>query len=75
MGYSPLKSFGLSDIGLSRPNNEDVWAAQPELGLFALADGMGGHQAGEIAAKEAIEQLFLSFKPSDNPIKSLQLAI
>ncbi len=52
-----LKSFGLSDIGLSRPNNEDVWAALPEIGFFALADGMGGHQAGEIAAKEALENL------------------
>ncbi|MBS0625039.1 MAG: serine/threonine-protein phosphatase [Verrucomicrobia bacterium] len=52
-----LKSFGLSDIGLVRPNNEDVWAALPEIGFFALADGMGGHQAGEVAAKEAIDHL------------------
>jgi protein phosphatase len=52
-----LKSFGLSDIGLVRPNNEDVWAALPEMNFFALADGMGGHQAGEIAAKEAIDHL------------------
>ncbi len=52
-----FKSFGLSDIGLTRPNNEDVWIAIPEAGFFALADGMGGHQAGEIAAKEALENL------------------
>ncbi len=52
-----FKSFGLSDIGISRPNNEDVWAALPDIGFFALADGMGGHQAGEVAAKEAIEYL------------------
>jgi len=52
-----LKSFGLSDIGTSRANNEDVWAAMPEIGFFALADGMGGPQAGEIAAKEAIHSL------------------
>lgn len=50
-------SFGLSDIGVSRSNNEDVWIAMPEIGFFALADGMGGHQAGEVAAKEAIEHL------------------
>ncbi len=55
-----LKSFGLSDIGLTRPNNEDVWVAIPEIGFYALADGMGGHQAGEIAAKEALESLCLS---------------
>ena len=57
-----LKSFGLSDIGVSRPNNEDVWAAIPEIGFFALADGMGGHQAGEIAAREAIENLVSSIR-------------
>jgi protein phosphatase len=50
-------SFGLSDIGLTRPNNEDVWEALPEVGFFALADGMGGHQAGEVAAKETISHL------------------
>jgi protein phosphatase len=66
---------GISDIGLVRPNNEDVWAAHPESGFFALADGMGGHQAGEIAAKEAIEQLFRSFQPGENPVQSMQHAI
>ncbi|HSX10838.1 MAG TPA: protein phosphatase 2C domain-containing protein [Chlamydiales bacterium] len=57
-----LRSFGLSDIGVSRLNNEDVWVALPEMGFFALADGMGGHQAGEIAAKEAIENLTSSMQ-------------
>jgi len=62
-----LKSFGLSDVGLVRSNNEDVWSFIEESGFFALADGMGGHNAGEIAAKEAvrfvcssIEELFVS---------------
>jgi PPM family protein phosphatase len=55
-----LKSFGLSDIGLTRPNNEDVWAALPEMGFFALADGMGGHKGGEVAAKEAIDSILSS---------------
>jgi serine/threonine protein phosphatase PrpC len=49
--------FGLSDIGKLRPKNEDEWAALPEVGFFALADGMGGHKAGDIAAKEAIRVL------------------
>lgn len=57
-----LKSFGLSDIGLQRTNNEDVWASLPEIGFFALADGMGGHKGGEVAAKEAIDFLLSSAK-------------
>lgn len=58
----PLSAFGLTDIGIKRSNNEDVWAALPEIGFFALADGMGGHLAGEIAAKEAVEHLIGSAK-------------
>jgi protein phosphatase len=52
-----LQSFGLSDIGPSRQNNEDVWTAFNDIGFFAIADGMGGHKAGEVAASEAIEHL------------------
>lgn len=71
-----LSAFGLSDIGVSRPNNEDVWVAMPEIGFFALADGMGGHQAGEVAAKEAIEHLANSVKsmaPCDPLSRMLEL--
>lgn len=50
-------AFGISDIGLVRQNNEDVWAELPEYNFYVLADGMGGHQAGEIAAKEAVNAL------------------
>ena len=54
-----IVAYGLSDMGLIRQNNEDVWASVLEKRLFILADGMGGHQAGEVAAKEAV-QYFLS---------------
>lgn len=50
-----VSACGLSDIGLVRQNNEDVWAEVEDLSLYLLADGMGGHQAGEIAAREAID--------------------
>ena len=53
----PLQSFGVSDIGIARANNEDVWLSLPECGFFAVADGMGGHQAGEIAATETLHSL------------------
>lgn len=56
-----IESFGLSDIGTIRPNNEDVIASLPSHNFFAIADGMGGHRAGEIAAKEATIELISSF--------------
>jgi len=49
-----VESLGISDVGLIRESNEDVWAVFPERGLFLLADGMGGRAAGEIAAQEAV---------------------
>ncbi|MBS0634649.1 MAG: Stp1/IreP family PP2C-type Ser/Thr phosphatase [Verrucomicrobia bacterium] len=52
-----LASYGLSDLGLVRKNNEDVWGSLPQYHLWILADGMGGHQAGEVAARET--SLFL----------------
>jgi protein phosphatase len=50
----PIESFGLSDIGLGRENNEDVWSELSDNHFYVLADGMGGHLAGEVAAKEAV---------------------
>ena len=52
-----INCFGISDIGISRSNNEDVWTCLPEIGFFALADGMGGRKAGEIAAQKTIHDL------------------
>ena len=57
-----IKASGLSDVGLIRHNNEDVWAQLPEDHFYVLADGMGGHQAGEVAAREAVNALCQSFK-------------
>ena len=82
MNRQTLNFFGLSDIGLHRPNNQDYWAAWPEIGLFALADGMGGRNGGEIAAKEAVctlghsmQQLFAAQKSKINLSDELLAAI
>lgn len=48
-----IETFGVSDIG-SRPNNEDMWAELADDHFYVLADGLGGHLAGEVAAKEAV---------------------
>jgi protein phosphatase len=55
-----VESFGISDLGLVRGNNEDVFHEIPLHRFFVLADGMGGHNAGEIAAKEVVHHLSTS---------------
>ena len=46
-----------TDPGLRRDSNEDAYAARPDLGLFLVADGMGGHAAGEVASKVTAETI------------------
>jgi PPM family protein phosphatase len=50
-----LLMSGLTDPGRVRPENEDSIGTRPEIGLAVLADGMGGHQAGEVASGMAVE--------------------
>jgi PPM family protein phosphatase len=55
-----VNSFGLSDVGLIRKNNEDRWLVMQSSDrdhVLIVADGMGGHQAGEIASTEAISTI------------------
>jgi serine/threonine protein phosphatase PrpC len=50
-----LLAYGLTDKGRVRPTNEDCFAIEETLGLCVVADGMGGHNAGEVAARLAVE--------------------
>ena len=54
---APLAGAGRSDVGRKRDFNEDAFAVDLENGLFAIADGMGGAAAGEVASSIAIATL------------------
>jgi len=56
----PLRRTGyaLTDLGRRRATNEDAYFLDDELGLYVVADGMGGHAAGEVASREAVDTLF-----------------
>lgn len=49
-----IETYGLTDLGLVRTNNEDLWAELPDILTYILVDGMGGHKAGEVAASQAV---------------------
>ena len=54
---SSLRMTGKTDTGMVRDHNEDCFLIVPESGIAILADGMGGHQAGEVASAMAIDQV------------------
>jgi serine/threonine protein phosphatase PrpC len=52
-----LTSVARSDIGRKRQINEDAYFREDARGFYVVADGVGGHNKGEIASREAVEQL------------------
>jgi protein phosphatase len=62
-----VESAGITDVGKRRKDNEDYLFRDDELGLYIVADGMGGHQAGEVASKLVAESMrnFIKDSPDD----------
>jgi protein phosphatase len=61
-----LHAYGVTDKGRVRTVNEDCWAFVPRRNLCVVADGMGGHNAGEVAARIAVDAV-VGFLSSDAP--------
>ena len=67
-----MKVFGLTDVGRRRDNNQDQFVVDDSLGLYAIADGMGGHAAGEVASQIAINALADSVRGNGTTGESME---
>ena len=57
-----LRTAAHTDVGLRRRGNEDRYAVDPQLGLCLVADGMGGHSAGQVASALAADSAVSSLR-------------
>lgn len=74
----PVEGAALTDVGKVRERNEDDYLLRPEVGLFAVADGMGGHAAGDVASALCVEALSMAVAdcaPEDDPRAVLSQAL
>lgn len=77
-----MKTFSITDTGVTREMNQDYYfATDTNLGnlpnLFIVADGMGGHKAGDYASRHTIERVVASISrnSSEEPVTIIQEAI
>ncbi|MHC4658664.1 MAG: PP2C family protein-serine/threonine phosphatase, partial [Planctomycetota bacterium] len=69
----PLRWGAATDIGKVRDENEDTFLVEPELGLFLVSDGMGGHKGGALAANIVAEDLPVMIETKLSELKSASL--
>ncbi|MDH3884372.1 MAG: protein phosphatase 2C domain-containing protein, partial [Desulfobacterales bacterium] len=68
-----IESAGITDIGRRREQNEDSLFFDDGMGLYVVADGMGGHKAGEVASKLVVETIrdYIKKNQSDGQVEDL----
>ncbi|MBN2800978.1 MAG: serine/threonine-protein phosphatase [Deltaproteobacteria bacterium] len=62
-----IEAYVCTDQGPVRDNNEDYFKSDPERGIFVVADGMGGHSAGEVASMMAVDTVHEILMGDDDP--------
>lgn len=68
-----FRAFGFSDVGKKREKNEDSYLVADDISLFTVADGMGGHQGGDIASRIAVATIEETVRALENdPEMTLQ---
>jgi protein phosphatase len=77
-----MKSFGITDIGRTRKNNQDyMFISEDAVGklpnIYIVADGMGGHKAGEVASKGAVEAIIETVEKTElsDPVSIMEEAV
>lgn len=66
--FNKYTATGITDVGCVRKHNEDTYLIDKKLGLLLVADGMGGHEAGEVASKESI-RIILQMLRMQQPVE------
>lgn len=63
VGFTDKLAYGATDTGIQRESNQDSYLLLPNRGIYVVADGMGGHNAGEVASLSAIKTIGKYFTP------------
>ena len=71
----PMRAAGATDVGQTRAVNEDSILLLPEAGVFAVADGMGGHRGGKVASQMAVGELTRVVLDSTEPFDAARLRV